>query len=99
MKVWKCNKFIIGLIIGLLLPPITAYWIYVFSYKGDYDFNQFLEGLITLKSLGKLISISVIPNLAFFMIVISYEKLLVARGLVFATAFWLLAVVVIRFFL
>lgn len=97
--VCKCNKMIFGLSLGILLPLITSYLIYSLRYKGDYDFESFLKGLRYMKSLGKLISISTLPNLAIFMIVITYEKLLVARGLVIATFLYLIIVLIVRFLL
>jgi hypothetical protein len=95
----KCNKLIFGLLVGILLPPLTSYAIYALRYEGDYGFIAFIQGLMSLKSLGMLISISVLPNLAVFMLVVTFEKLLVARGLVMATFFWLLVVIVVRFIL
>jgi hypothetical protein len=90
---------IIGLIAGLLLPVLTAWFIYSLRYEGNYEFQDFMRGLIVLKSLGKLISISVLPNLAVFMLAVTFERLLFARGLVFATFFWVIVVLLIKFIL
>ena len=90
---------IIGLIAGLLLPVLTAWLIYRLRYEGSYEFYDFMRGLIVLKSLGKLISISVLPNLAVFMLAVTFERLLFARGLVFATFFWVIVVLLVKFLL
>jgi hypothetical protein len=90
---------IIGLIVGLLLPVLTAWLIYRLRYEGNYEFRDFMQGLIVLKSLGKLISISVLPNLAVFMLAVTFERLLFAKGLVFATFFWVIVVLLIKFIL
>ena len=95
----NCNKFILGLVIGLILPVISSYLIFDRQYHGDYGFVDFMRGLLVLKSLGQFISISVLPNLIVFILVITYEKLQVARGLVIATLFWLLVVLVVKFIL
>lgn len=93
----NCNKFIFGIVSGLLLPLITAYLIYKQQYHGQYQFKEFLHGLVILKSLGRLISISVLPNLIMFILVTTYDKLQIARGLVVATLFWVLVVLVVKF--
>jgi hypothetical protein len=95
----RCNKLIIGLIAGLILPVLTAWLIYRLRYEGIYEFQDFMRGLIVLKSLGKLISISVLPNLAVFMLAVTFERLLFARGLVFATFFWVIVVLLVKFLL
>lgn len=95
----RCNKLLFGVLLGLILPLLTSYLIYKASYEGQYGFYEFLQGLIQLKSLGRLISISVIPNLAVFILVVTYEKLIFAKGLVFATAFWVVVVLAVRFLL
>jgi len=98
IKICKCNKLYLGILIGLIAPMITGYLIYWQTYKGDYAFKEFLQGLIALKSLGRLISISALPNLAVFILAITYEKYILAKGLIIATGVWLVAVVIFRFF-
>lgn len=93
----NCNKLIFGVISGLILPVLTAYLIYKQQYHGQYSFKEFLTGLNMLKSLGKLISISVLPNLIMFILLVTYDKLQIARGLVGATLFWVIVVLVVKF--
>ncbi|MBN2744183.1 hypothetical protein LX69_02385 [Breznakibacter xylanolyticus] len=93
----NCNKLIFGVIIGLVLPVITSYLIYKQQYHGQYPFKEFLQGLIVLKSLGKLISISMLPSLIVFILLVTYEKLQIARGIVASTLFWVLVVLVVKF--
>ncbi|MBN2165880.1 MAG: hypothetical protein JW717_06355 [Marinilabiliaceae bacterium] len=108
MRICRCNKLIFGVVVGLVLPILTSYLFYVFSYKGDksiYCYFDFLMNMrdvgsvMSISLLGKLFSISVLPNLALFMMVITYEKLLIARGLVIATFCWLVFVLAVRFLL
>lgn len=95
----KCNKLIFGIIAGLVMPLATSYLIYNMRYSGEYDFQKFVQGLRSLNVLGNLVSVSVLPNLAVFMLVITYDRLLIARGLVIATFFWLIVVLGVRFLL
>jgi hypothetical protein len=97
MKICKCNKLYLGIIVGIIAPMITAYSLYRSTYFGEYSFPEFLQGLIAIKSMGQLISISAIPNLAVFILAVTYEKYIFGKGLVVATAVWLIVVLVFRF--
>ena len=59
----KCNKLIIGLIIGIILPLIMSYILYAFLYHGDLEFFGFVQQMVKQGNVGKLLSISVLPNL------------------------------------
>lgn len=94
MNCW-CNKQLIGLTIGLLVPVIAVWILFKSRYYGGLDFGEFLWGMFRLQSLGKLVSISVLPNLLVFFIAIWKERLLAARGIVMATMLYTIVVVVI----
>jgi hypothetical protein len=96
MNLW-CNKQIIGLIIGLILPVIFGFLLFEGRYDGDQEFIEFLGSLFRLQSLGKLVSISVLPNLLVFFLAIWTERLLAARGIVIATVIWAVITMIIRF--
>ncbi|WP_258176623.1 hypothetical protein [Marinilabilia salmonicolor] len=53
--------------------------------------------MFKLQSLGKLVSVSVLPNLLIFFVAIWTERLLAARGIVIATLLYTLATVVLYF--
>lgn len=95
----KCNKLIVGIIIGLLLPMLMSLIMYFSLYKGDLSFFAFLEELLRIGSIGKLLSISVLPNLIVFFIAINKERLLAARGIVTATLVYAIVVLFIKFML
>ena len=59
----------------------------------------FLNQLINMGSIGKLLSISVLPNLVVFLIAINRERLLAARGIVTATVLYALVVIIFKFLL
>ncbi len=94
MKCW-CNKQIIGLVIGLTLPLLAGFVLYKSRYYGDLDFWSFLWGMFKIDSLGKLMSISVLPNLLVFFMAIWMERLLAARGIVMATLIYTVGAVVV----
>ncbi len=87
----------IGLAIGLILPILFSLVLFKTRYYGDLEFWPFLMGMFKLQSLGKLVSISVLPNLLVFFIAIWKERLLAARGVVMATMVYTLGVVAIWF--
>ena len=93
----KCNKLYIGLIIGLILPLITAGLIYMSLFKGKLEFFEFLQKLAAVNGMGKLLSISVLSNMIVFFIAINREKLLAARGILTATLIYGLIVLGFKF--
>ncbi|SMO35987.1 hypothetical protein SAMN06265379_101255 [Saccharicrinis carchari] len=95
----KCNKLYIGLLIGLLLPIITSYTIFYFRFGDTLSIKEFVNGLLRLQGFTKLLSLSVIPNLLFFLMAIKLERLLAARGIVTATLLYAIVVVVFKFIL
>lgn len=95
----KCNKLYIGLIVGLVLPIIMSFALYYFLYHGGLEYLPFIEQMVSMGSIGKLLSISVLPNLVVFLIAINLERLLAARGIVTATILYAIVVIVIRFLL
>lgn len=93
----KCNKLFIGITTGLVLPVVTSYLIYLTKYEGVYSYWEFMQGLLVLHTLGKMISISVLANLIVFIIAITYEKYILSKGLVIATFVWVLVVLGVKF--
>lgn len=82
------DKKIIGLIAGLFVPVIMAYLIYKLNYSGHNSFFDLVKGLFQLNSLGKLLSVSVVPNLIIFFLSLTMEIEKTARGIMIATIFW-----------
>jgi len=84
-----------GLVVGILVPLIVSFLVYYFRFSGLEDYGTFISTLLAIKSLGKLLSISVVPNLLFFFLGIWSERLLAARGVLIATIFYGLVVAVL----
>ncbi len=95
----KCNKLYIGILIGLLLPIIMSFALYYFLYRGDLTYWPFLNQMVKMGSIGKLLSISVLPNLIVFLIAVNKERLLAARGIVTSTVLYAVVVIALRFLL
>ncbi len=95
----KCNKLYIGLIIGIILPAITSWLIFYFRFGDSLTFNEFITNLMKAHGFTKLLSVSVLPNLAIFLIAIKLDRLLAARGIVTATLLYALTIIILRFVL
>ncbi|WP_010663417.1 hypothetical protein [Marinilabilia salmonicolor] len=93
----KCNKQIVGILIGLVVPVVFGLLLFQGRYHGDLEFWEFVKTMFLLQSLGKLVSVSVLPNLLIFFLAIWTERLLAARGIVIATLLYTLATVILYF--
>jgi len=93
----KCNKLIIGLIVGLILPLLTAGLIYLSLFKGKLEFWEFLRKLAEINGMGKLLSISVLSNMIVFFIAVNKDRLLAARGILTATVIYAMVVLGFKF--
>jgi hypothetical protein len=91
-KKWA-NKQYIGLIAGLVFPLIISYLIYKMRYFGGRTYFDFIQTLISIQSFGKLLSISVFPNLLLFFTAIWSNRLLTARGVLIATVLYAVATI------
>ncbi|GAO31820.1 hypothetical protein [Geofilum rubicundum] len=88
------DRQVTGLVVGLLVPLLISVLIYKFRFASAGDFTSFLKALMAVESLGKLLSLSVMPNLLFFFLGIWSNRLYAARGVLIATVLYgMLAVV------
>ena len=91
----RLDTQVIGLLVGLIFPLLISFLIYHFRFSRAEDFTSFLTALMAVKSLGKLLSLSVMPNLLFFFLGIWSDRLFAARGVLIATVFYGLVAVVL----
>jgi hypothetical protein len=92
----RFDNFFLGLALGLLCPVIAM--VLFFYFKADvHNLNTFWNFLIGTQILSKLISLCVIPNLLIFFLFIWTDKLISARGVVYATLFYAIVVFVVKF--
>ncbi len=87
----KIDKQWIGLIIGLILPAVTFFLIYLFAYP-KHTVVSYYEMIMAKRFFAQILSLAVIPNAGVFFLFIWANRLNVAKGVLAAT--FLLAIVV-----
>ncbi len=91
----KFDKTAIGLLTGFALPIVVFFVVYLFG-NNNISFFDYMKGLWNLQALVKLGSLCVFLNSAVFMgfIQLKYEK--AARGVLGATIFYAILVMISR---
>lgn len=79
----KKSHIFIGLIIGIILAYIGSY-LYITLFT-DFEYQQGINVIKSQNNIGKLISLSAIPNLIAFFILLKLQREMMARGIVLAT--------------
>ena len=92
----RWNKFWIGLALGMVLPLVVFYCVYLFGYS-KIPFGEFLKDAFIMRALPKFLSLCAIPNLAVFYFFLNKEYWYTTRGVIAATLLCTLAVVIIKF--
>jgi hypothetical protein len=93
----KINKQWHGYLLGLALPVITFFVIYL-SLAGSYRFIDFIKYLNFKGDLSRALSLAVIPNLGLFFVFIWTNRLKAAQGVLGITILLALTIVLFRFF-
>lgn len=93
----KIDNLWIGLLLGVIVPMITFYLIYLLGFPS--------VGLITISEFiavselfTRVLSLAVIPNVAIFFLFIWTNKLSSARGVLAATMIYAVVVFAIKIF-
>ncbi len=82
----KFDTVIVGLILGLLLPVISLFIYYFFTYESQLSFSEFINYFTTVHLFVAYVSLSCyMTNLPLFFLFIWKQKNEVARGVLFAT--------------
>ena len=84
----KFDKQYVGIILGVVLPLLMALLFYSVRYIGSLTLFEFLQVLFAFQSLGKLVSVCVLPNLFVFLIALKMNYLWVVRGIIIATVIY-----------
>lgn len=84
----KIDKQWIGIVSGLIIPLISSFMIYSSRFQGQESYAEVISFMFKTMSIGKLMSLSVLPNLLFFFIIIKFELMKCAKGIVIATAIY-----------
>jgi hypothetical protein len=86
----------LGFILGILIPVISFVIIYLFK-SDEMTFDAYFRFLISMKTLPKLMSLTVIPNLGIFFLFIYKDHYYGARGVLAATIVLAIAILVVKF--
>ena len=90
------NKITYGLLVGFLCPVLFFFLYYIFRF-GQYHFADYLRLLIESKKLVNVLSITVLPNLAPFMLFINSNRYSSGRGVLAATIILGIIIFILKF--
>lgn len=90
------NRLSYGLLIGFLLPILSFIMYYVFRF-GHTTFSNYLNILIESKKIVNVLSLSVLPNLAPFMLLINSSRYSSGRGVLTATVLLGIVIFILKF--
>ena len=77
----RFNHFLYGFIPGLILP-IAFMWLYLHQfYPGDYTFFETLKQLYPTPIFGKILMLSVMPNLLIVFLFYKSDSFKIAAGM------------------
>jgi hypothetical protein len=96
MQKVKLNNFILGIISGLLLPFLSIFLYWAFSFKFVNFIPQFFKLLILGRLLSSIISLCLIPSLGMFFIFLNKEYYKTTRGIILSTVFYGFVIVVVK---
>jgi hypothetical protein len=92
IKKSKFDQIYIGLIIGLLIPIITVFTVFLFSQHGK-TFLEFIHEYNERQILTKLVSLCALPDLGIFYLLLNKQWYKAGKGViaaVFMMVFWVL---------
>ncbi len=92
------NKIGYGLIVGFITPILSFLLYYIFRF-GSNGFADYLRFLIEAKKLVSVLSLSVLPNLAPFMLFINSSRYSSGRGVLAATILLGVIIFILKFVL
>lgn len=90
------NKILYGVIIGVI-SPVLFFILYYFFRFGDYSFADYWNILIETKKIVNVMSLSVLPNLAPFLLFINSNRYSSGRGVLASTIFLGVLIFILKF--
>ncbi len=91
------DRTYIGISMGAVLPLLTSLLFYKYGYGGDFDYFDFLSGMMRIRGTAMLIAVCCLPNLALFSVFVNIEKLKISRGIFLSTLVYAFAIIVLKF--
>lgn len=90
------DHLLTGFIPGLIAPTLIVLGFYLSKFSAS-TFSSFLRVAVNEKMMSPLLSLSVLINLGLFYLLLKYEKLMSARGVILATLLYGIAIVALKF--
>ncbi len=87
---------LIGFIPALLLPIIFIMLLLHFRYDASGNMGFLIQEFFRIGRLSALLALGVVPNLLLFFLAINRENWALGRGIIAATMFYGIAVVMIK---
>jgi len=93
----KIDKLWIGILLGIILPLLTFYAIYLFGFP-SVNSVTLAEFLKVSELFTRILSLSVIPNVALFFLFVWLNMLNAAKGVLGATMIYAIIVFAMKIF-
>ena len=84
-----------GVLLGIIAPIILFVFITVFYL--EYDLMSFIKNKVNDINLPKIISLSLLGNLALFFLKLKFNKEEQSRGILFSTFLYGVVIVILKF--
>ncbi|MCX6335494.1 MAG: hypothetical protein NT092_14540 [Bacteroidia bacterium] len=94
----KYDQMLTGIVSGLVLPVITAFFIFIFS-KGDPSLGEWLRRVSAAGVETHMISLCVFTDVLIFLLFNHFDMLRASRGVLGITIVWAALVFMIKIFL
>ncbi|MBN2662613.1 MAG: hypothetical protein JXR68_03090 [Bacteroidales bacterium] len=91
------NTIVTGLIPGFILPIVSIYIFYLFQNSFSGSFETYINQVIEYRAITKVLSVCMLANLGLFFLFIQTLRYKSARGVLFATILYAIAMVLYMF--
>jgi len=85
MEKTKWNNFILGIVLGFLLPAISLVGYWMWSFRMMNFPTQFFSFLLLGRVLSAVLSLCLLPSLGMFYIFVNKEFYKTTRGIILST--------------
>jgi hypothetical protein len=94
----KYDKLITGIVSGLVLPLIIAFFAFIFA-RGNPDLHGWINKIVDAHVGTHIITLCVFPNVLIFLLFNHFDMLRASRGVLGITIFWAVIVFLVKFLL
>lgn len=95
----KRDRFVLGLVLGLVFPALAFALIYIFWFYDGMSFSQYVTYLgIHRATFAGVLSLSLIFNLPIFFMNIWSHRYFAARGVIMATFIYGIVIIYLKAF-